>query len=194
MSRIYTVLGVIVALAAQLTPVLATDHPTIAFWLTVAGLGAAAIGGALLNPTARNSKTLKSIALLGVVTAALFASGCGNVGKAIVRYADKGTRAIERLKEAQEIDVEDADRILPLIADARKIGVEYDAVEQAIKAATSPTEKASKREQLRAVGQQVMASLRRLDTDGVLKIKNEQRRNRVRKVLVYGEILADLVT
>jgi membrane protein implicated in regulation of membrane protease activity len=199
-STIVIWLGVIVTVTGAIALPLAQVNSKLSFYFVLAGSAAAAAATALRKPGAvrrasraarKNKKALLAIGLSGVVLSQV---ACGDVGKKIIRYSDKGTSAIERLRDAQEIDVEDADRILPLIADARKIGVEYDAVEQAIKAATVPAEKAKKREQLRALGRQVMASLRRLENEGVLKIKNEQRRMKVRKVLVYGEILADLVT
>ncbi len=124
----------------------------------------------------------------------LFFSACANVGQKIVKYCDKGTSAVNQLKSDQAIDQEDADRILPLISDVRKAGVEYDQVEQAVKAARSSTEKNQKREELRAAGRQVIASLNRLNDEGVLKIKNEKTRARVSKYLTFAEVIADLLT
>jgi hypothetical protein len=140
--------------------------------------------------TSRYSMIRVAMLLCGV---ALFAA-CGDVGEKIVKYSDKGTRNIERLKEAQAIDTEDADRILPLIGDVRAVGVEYAALEQAIKQARSEGEKQILREQLRILTPQVIASLSRLESEGVLKIKNEATRQRVRKYFVFAEIIADLAT
>jgi hypothetical protein len=133
------------------------------------------------------------IALLLCVSA-LFLTACGDVGGKVVKYSDKGTDAINRLETEQVISAEDAGRIRPLIADVRAVGVEYGNLEQAIKAAKTADEKATLREQLRAAGRQIIASVRRLNDEGVLRIKNEQTRARVSRDLLFAEIVADLVT
>jgi uncharacterized membrane protein YvbJ len=132
--------------------------------------------------------------VLALCALALFLVACGDVGSKIVKYSDKGTNTVNRLEQEQVISKDDADRIRPLISDVRAVGVEYDRIEQAIKQAKSTDEKASLREQLKASGQQVAASLRRLNEEGVLKIKNEATRQRVSRDLTIAEIIADLIT
>jgi hypothetical protein len=198
MSRIVTLLGLIVALTGAITPLISTINSTVAFWLTIIGLAAAVVGRELVSPQAiKNffgSKENRQFLLAGTMLIIVGSQvACGDVGGKIVRYADKGMRTVERLKEAKVIEATDADRILPLIRDVRAAGVVYNEAEQALKASKTEGEKQSKREQLRQAGQQVIDATRRLDSEGVLRIKNEQARTRLQQGLALAEIVLDLV-
>lgn len=195
MSRIVTILGVIVALTGSIAPLVSPLNPTIGIVLAIAGVAAASVGRELVNPEAlknffSSNKSKFPVAIIGLV----LLSGCGDVGKKIVKYSDKGTSHVERLRDEQVIGSDDADRILPLIRDVRAVGVEYDSIEQAIKAAKTEDVKQNLKAQLRLVGPKVVTSLRRLEEEGVLRIKNEQARRTVRKYFIFAEIIADLAT
>src|SRR5437763_9529869 len=110
---------------------------------------------------------IRLVVLLSFV--APFLTACGDVGNKIAKYADKGTNTITRLEQEQVITKDDADRIRPLISDVRAAGVEYAAIEQAVRGAKDATEKQRKHEQLAAAGRQIIASLQRLNDEGVLR-------------------------
>lgn len=136
---------------------------------------------------------MKPLKLSSLVVAllifALANSACGPVGNKIVKYSDKATRTVERLRAGQVIDQEEANRLLPLIADVRSAGAELASIE-AIIANTDP-EKASKAERVRVATQAVIASLRRLESQGVLRVKNPDSRRQLQRALAGASIILD---
>jgi hypothetical protein len=195
MSPIITLLGVIVALTGSLAPLVSQLNPKIGLILTIVGVGAASVGRELVKPEALknffgSNKSKFPVVIIGLV----LLSACGDVGTKVVKYSDKATRTIKRLRDEKVIEAEDAERILPLVADVRAVGVEYASIEQAIKEAKTEGNKQSLREQLRMVAPKITASLGRLEQEGVMRIKNEETRQKVRKSLVFVEIMAELVT
>jgi MFS superfamily sulfate permease-like transporter len=199
MSTIVTILGVITAVASAMASELSVINPRAGLYVMLLGVGAAAAGKAL-DPRAlrrgiprRGSFTRKRVKrfvlALCVLTLVTSQTACADVGEKVVRYADKGERAVTRLHNTQLLDAEDADLLKPLIADVRSAGVELASVEQAVK--TSKEDAATKREQVRVASQAVAASLRKLERDGVLRVKNAEARRHLQRALAIAETILE---
>ena len=68
------------------------------------------------------------LAVMALMLVLSIAACAPDKGAQIVKYCDKGTHTITQLHDGALISQDEADKILPLIADVRAGGVEYGAI------------------------------------------------------------------
>lgn len=140
-------------------------------------------------------RALTLVAVVAVVAVVAMQSGCDKnrikcaitASEKIARVADKAPVLVEQLAAEGALDRADAESITALAGDVKSSAEELGKIARAMKEDTPDN-----REKLRAAVQQVAASIRRLDGEGVLKVKNEQARARLRAALALAEVAAEL--
>ena len=129
------------------------------------------------------------LAVMALMLVLSIAACAPDKGARVVKYCDKGTDTVTQLRDGALISQDEAEKILPLIAEVRAGGVEYDAIEREV--AVTKEEQLSRRQRLIAVGRKIIASVERLNQEGVLHIKNEKVRNDLTRALAIAQIAAN---
>lgn len=137
----------------------------------------------------------RHFAAFAALLCALSVAACGpsQIRKAastadrVVELCDKGARVVEDLKAGALIDAEDADRIAPLLLDVRGAAVELGAVARSLKG--DEPDAASR---IKAAVTALADAADRLNEQGVLRVKNEKTRERLRKALAVARLAADV--
>ena len=131
----------------------------------------------------------KFISALLIASLVLLAACAPGKGRQVVKYCDKGMHDLEKLRDASLVSGDEVEKIRPFVADIRAAGEEFDNVERTD--ASTKEERLSKKERLHALSQQIVQSAERLNSEGVLHIKNEKVRSDVQKALAIAEIVLD---
>lgn len=140
-------------------------------------------------------KVLIGVVAMLTLVAVLSTSGCDKnkiqcavkASEKVVRVADKAPVIVEQLAAEGALEPADAEVIKRLAAEARVAAEEFGNVARSMSEDTPDN-----REQLRAAAQQLVASIRRLDSEGVLRVKDEKARARLRTALALAEVAAEL--
>lgn len=193
MSRLINILGIITAVSMVVAVALQTINPKFAMYIMLVGHIASATNKELLNTSTLRTRLRRKPRRFLVFALALLIvtqAGCSSFSGQIVSYCDKGARVVESLQRGTILDAEEVARIEPLIAEVRRAAEILEPAERAIR--ESRDSSAIKRERLRVAAQPVIESLRRLESEGILRIKNERARARLQKAFAVAEIAADL--
>jgi hypothetical protein len=164
--------------------------------LGLIGLGAQAMSKPLVRsdggPPPRVLPLLLALLLLPAIFGQL-ACDQSQIRKAIktsdrvVELCDQGERVIVDLKAGALIDEDDAGRIEPLVAQVRTAALELGNVARSLKG-DEPDAKV----RLKAGVLALSEAAERLEAEGVLHVKNEKARERLRKVLALARIGVDV--